>query len=283
MKKLLKVTIVSIILLSILSITTFADMGSKPKVTIKIENPPKELYYLDLLYTPKSSLSNIYSYKDRANYNIQMFDLLFSYTQDNWYPALAYGTIVPVMGELTPDNNGVHTINYLGVPDEFKIIIVTQDGTVKTSPLIQRKTMEVELVLDYDTMAYTKASTIYIYLKQFLATCLITFLIEGVILILFKLATLNNIKYIIATNIFTQIVFTVIFSSAFIYGGTLGAFFVFIPLEIAVVICEAIIYKKLLVGKEKSITLYTITANLASALATFFSLSTLLMWLSNAL
>lgn len=49
MKRSLRVLVLSCLTAVLLTATAFADMGPKPQLTVKVENAPKGLYYLDLL------------------------------------------------------------------------------------------------------------------------------------------------------------------------------------------------------------------------------------------
>ena len=80
MKKLCKTIMIAAVLLCMCTVTAFADMGSKPRVTIKLKNPPQELFYTDLLHRPE--------YPDRLHPNTDadeelnrdILQLLLSYT-----------------------------------------------------------------------------------------------------------------------------------------------------------------------------------------------------------
>ena len=104
MKKIIKVLLLSTFLLSICTISAFADMGSKPRVQIDIKNPPQEKYYLDLLHQ--------YDNPDYSGNTVwvddPMFTVLANYNDNGWVPALAQGTRMPIWGNLEPDENGRH-------------------------------------------------------------------------------------------------------------------------------------------------------------------------------
>ena len=51
MRHFLRSTLFLLLTICTLTITAFADMGPKDQLTIKVENAPEELYYLDLLQT----------------------------------------------------------------------------------------------------------------------------------------------------------------------------------------------------------------------------------------
>ena len=49
MKKSLRFCVLLVLAATLLTVSAFADTGPKPQLTVKVTNPPEELYYLDLL------------------------------------------------------------------------------------------------------------------------------------------------------------------------------------------------------------------------------------------
>lgn len=277
MKKLCKTIMIAAVLLCMCTVTAFADMGSKPRVTIKLKNPPQELFYTDLLHRPE--------YPDRLHPNTDadeelnrdMLQLLLSYTDEGWYPAYTAGTYSPMWGNLVADQDNKVVYSYHGVPDSFKIIIATESGEIKTTDIISRQAMEINLTLDCKDMSYTTKPVWQVYIGQFLLTCSVTLLVEGLILLLFGFKLKENLKVFLLTNIFTQIVFSAAFASSFIYGGTMGSMMAFIPLEVAVTLTELMIYRKLLKGyTEKRKIIYAVAANIITAAMTWVNMDALM-------
>lgn len=106
-----------------------ADMGPKPTLTIVVKHPPEEEYYLDLLLPEKGDFDNLQ--ERRSNYDAAKLELLHSCENEGWYPALAGGSVsVPLSGDLIGERDGAsmrHVFSYLGVPDHFRVAIVTPD------------------------------------------------------------------------------------------------------------------------------------------------------------
>ena len=278
MKKAFKIILLSVVMSVFFSMTAFADMGSKPRVEIKLSNPPDELYYMDLLYFYDGDTNELYDSLDenREKYNQEMLDKLFTFTDENLYPALAAGTSVPTWGNLIPDENGSNIYGYHGVPSEFKVIIVTESGEIKTTEMIQRKHMELSISLNYKDMSYTTQPVWKAYIGQFAITCSLTLIVEFLILLLFRFNIKQNIKTFAFANIFTQIVFTIAFSTMFINSGTFSTILFFYILEFFVIIAEVCIYLLKFKGKSKGIIIaYTIVANVASAALTFVNIDKL--------
>ncbi len=275
MKKAMKVFFIAVVIFSMSAFTAFADMGSKPRVQIDIKNAPQEIYYLDLLYDAGGF--PLHNSADREEYDEDMFMLLKNYNDNGWVPALAKGTSIPMWGSLEPDENGQHIFSYFGVPDEFKIIIVTESGEIKVSDTVTRKTMEISLTLDYNDMSYTSKPVWLAYIAQFAATCSITIIVEFIVLIMFFMARKANLKPFLQMNIITQLLLTAFMSTGFIYGGTISAYMWFPVIELVIFIFEMWYSKKHFVGENDLMKLaYAFVANTASALLTFFSLETIM-------
>ena len=123
------------LLIFLLGITLFplkvkADMGPKPKITIIVTNPPEEEYYLDILVNYDLPLYDNLKGK-RDLFDQTKLSLLENYSENGWYPALAHGTRRKLWGNLKghrKDQTMVHTFGYFGVPDRYKIIVVTPDN-----------------------------------------------------------------------------------------------------------------------------------------------------------
>ena len=106
--------------------TANADMGPKPHLTIIVHHPPAGEYYLDLLVKGDGDYDNLDT--DRASYDQTKLSLLEDYNEDGWHAGLARGTGVPMWGELTGVKDSdmmVHNFNYVGVPEDFELIIIT--------------------------------------------------------------------------------------------------------------------------------------------------------------
>jgi len=255
--------------------TAFADMGSKPRVQIDIKNPPGEKYYLDLLYYTDNP--DRYRNLDDGDYDDKMLSALAGYNDNGWVAALAGGTSLPMWGCLEADENGRHIFSYFGVPDEFKIITVTESGRIKVSDTIKRKTMEVALTLDYTDMSFTSKPVWRAYAVQFAATCSITVAAEFIVLLIFFMARRANLMPFLKMNIITQLFMTAVLSTGFVYGGTVSAYMWFPVTELIIFLFEMWYSKKYFVGDSDLMKLaYAFVANTASAMLTFFSLETIM-------
>lgn len=247
-----------------------ADVGPKPSLEVIVKNPPKTEYYLDLLvdYSVNDSYENI---REKENYSEEMYNILKNYNVDGWRPALVTGTRVPLFGSLVGHKNGenmVHKFSYIGVPDRFKLIMVTKDGeTIVSKNVIERKAFNSTVYFDCKTNILEEKSFIVAYLLQFIVTCSMTLIIEGLILILFKFSLKVNWKPFLAINIITQVLLTLIVFGTMYSHGSFAAILVYIPFELFILFLETVLFGKYLtqhsISRRKA---FAIVANICSFL-----------------
>ena len=268
------------LLAAALSVSVLADFGPKPKTTLVLENPPEGVYYLDLLIPsydrePYSNLTD----EERAGYQADMLAALEAYRDENgWHPALAVGTSVPLFGKLTgtPGEKGtVHTFSYFGVPDTYKIVVVTEDLQVYTSDVIHKTVFQETLTIRLDDAGTVQAvnmpSRALMYGKQFALTFFPTLVIEFLILLLFRIPVKKNLGVFFGVNLVTQILLTVIMTRTLMTSGLLSSYFILGPLELVILAVEFAAYYLLMRDVKKSRRAgYAVTANLVSAAAGYF-------------
>lgn len=283
MKKIILAIILSISVITIFQTTAYADMGPKDHLTVYIKNPPNELYYLDLLTQVPGEYSNI-SNNEKALLNQDMVTLLHSHENDNWFPALAGGTKIPMRGKLTGKADGnkmVHSFGYHGLPGTYRIIIVTKSGKISVSDIYTRNALQSSITYDYNTGKGIVPPILLTYLIQFLMTFSFTIIIEGVILLLFGFKLKENLKVFLLTNFLTQILLTITLGFFLINEGPTFAFIVLFPVEIVILFAETLSYKRYLLGESnKRKIAYAIVANIASCAAGLFLLDYLFMFLT---
>ena len=277
MKKIIFIMFAIIIASMCFPVTARADMGPKSSLEIIVSNPPKGQYYLDLLvdYNGKTIYKNIIN---ESEYDTDKIKILKEYRYDNWRPALLTGTRYPLHGKLigTPEGNKmVHNFSYFGVPDRFKIIILTSDNKVIVSNEIHRKTFNSTVYYNFKTNSAKEKPIILSYLLQFLFTCSCTLVIEGIILLLFRFNIKQNWKPFLTINIITQIFLNFTLSVVMFSQGLLSAYIWYIPLELIILIVEIICFRKYLNQHSKlRRTLFAITANVVSFATGFPIIST---------
>lgn len=272
MKRLRLFVVTAVITMLVMLLTApavSADMGPKPSVELHIENPPEGQYYVDLLqdYNENSNLNSVYTEELCEEYglNYDMVQTMFNYSEDGWYPRK--GGIMDKAINISDDG---HTYNFsYNVPDEFKIIIVTDDLQIIVSPLIKPKAYNCDITFDVEKCMTTEAEssvsenhfdTIFSTIIVFLITCGITLLVERFVFFCFRInmKIKDNRRLFYLTNISTQLLLYLFIE----ISGQL-----FIPAEIMIFTIEAFLFALKIkeVGKTRIIAC-TVTANLISAL-----------------
>ena len=282
-------------LLASLALTTFAfaDSGPKPQLTVRVENAPQELYYLDLLAEGDwgeedgNSIDGIdWNYDGKEDtLDPDLLALLRENVPAGWHACVAQGTTgAPMWGELYAEGtdafgNDLHVFGYHGVPSTYRIILVTQSGKVWLSEALERKVLQSSVTVhwadDAESTTVTVPSTVTGYLLQFLATLVPTLLIEGILLLLFRYSWKENWKAFLLVNMLTQGLLAVASSSVTAHSGVSGwyLFFFFLPAELVVMLVEVFLYsgRGLLTGHSRGrAALYAVTANFASAVLGYY-------------
>ena len=277
-------------LLASLALTTvaLADFGPKPQLTVRVENVPQELYYLDLLaegdWDAEDTDSNdgiersYYGKEDTLDPDL--LALLRENVPEGWHACVAQGTTgAPIYGELYAEStdasgNDLHIFAYHGVPSTYRIILVTQSGKVWLSEALERRVLQSSVTVhwadDTENTTVTVPSIVTGYLLQFLATLVPTLLIEGILLLLFQYSWKQNWKVFLLVNMLTQGLLAVASSSVTAHSGVSAwyLFCFFLPAEFVVMLVEVFLYagRGLLTGHSRGrAALYAVTANFASA------------------
>lgn len=262
---------------SFLTVTALADMGPKDQLAVKVENAPEELYYLDILAEgnyedsedPFNGIEWSYSDEEAAALDQDLLEALRAAVPEGWHACTAEGsTGAPMWGDLFPDEDGVHIFGYHGVPDTYRILMVTKSGEVFLSGVCTRTVLQSSVTVDWETKSVTMPPTWVGYVLQFLATFVPTVLVEGVLLILFGYGTQKrNWLRFLAVNLLTQGALALAMAySAMQHGVTGWSLLPFIFMEILITVGEAALYSRLLTGHSRGrAVLYGMAANLCSA------------------
>ena len=250
-----------------ISIKAGADTGSKDNLIIYVKNPPSEPYYLDLL-TKNSGAYNGYYERNRETLDQEMIESLYSYKNEGWTPALAGGTELPMSGELTGKQTGnqmIHRFGYYGLPDTYRIIIVTESGKVSASDICTRVALQSSVTYDYASGKVTVPPVFLTYLFQFAVTFILTIVFEGIVLLIFRINLKENWKVFLIVNFITQIILTLTVGAALVNGGSNSAYSLQPLIEILILAGEAIAYRFFLTGTgNKRKVAYAVVANLTS-------------------
>ena len=254
----------------------YADIGPKDQLKVYLDNPPDELYYLDLLWQPDGVYSDHFSDEERAALDPELLERLISEAPEGWSPAMTAGTPLPMWGDLTGHPQGsqrVHVFGYVGLPETCRILLVTESGkTILTEPFT-RQVLQSSITLDCASGTLHQPSPVLALAASFLATLLPTLLLEGILLLLFRFSLRANRKVFLLTNLVTQIALTLTVHLTLLTSGTISAHLIRFPAELVILIAETVVYRRFLSGQSVGRrTAYGICANLASWIAGFFSL-----------
>lgn len=250
----------------VLAGTAFADMGPKPSLDIIGTNMPDDICYMDLLID--ESLEYADFTVDKNNYDEYMINLLLDYKDDEWRPAMVTGTSVPLFGDVlceVKDGECHMKYSYMGVPNHFKIIVVTKSNEVVISNVVHRKAFQSKVNFDFKKGSARESFIVPLYLKQFMITLSATIIIEAIILLIFGFSLKMNFKPFIIINLITQLLLTLIVISNMIFNGTLAALIAYFPFEIVILIIEGSLFSRFLLEHKKwrRIT-YAVVANIVS-------------------
>ena len=280
MKKSLRFCVLLALAAALLTVSAFADTGPKPQLTVKVTNPPEELYYLDLLAegdwehagdADYSGLDWSYSEEEIAALDSELLEALRAAVPEGWHACTAQGTNgAPMWGDLIGSDAGgvrLHSFCYHGVPDTYRIILVTKSGESWVSGVLHRATLQSSATVDWAARTANAPSPAMAYALQFLCTLLPTLLIEGLLLFAFGYRSKRSWLVFLLVNLVTQGGFAVYLAVTVLNHGVSGWSLIFyIPIEVIITLVELLLYRRLLTEKNKArAAVYAIAANLCSA------------------
>lgn len=191
---------------ALLTVPVFADFGPKPQLTVRVENAPEELYYLDILAEgdasryPEGTVGGL-SEEDRSALDQALLANLIAAIPGGWYGCVTQGRMV--WGNID-SKDGYFQFNYLGVPDICRVLIVTKSGETFLSEPFDRQVLQSSAAVDWAAKTVKTPPVSLGYAAQFLATFLPTLAIEGVLLLLFRLWSRRNALVFLGVNLVTQ-------------------------------------------------------------------------------
>ena len=287
MKRSLRFCILMVLAAALLTVSAFADTGPKAQLKVLVKNAPEEPYYLDLLEKGDyqghtygsgdgddtySGLDWSYSEEEIAALDSELLDALRAAVPEGWHACTAQGTNgVPMWGDLIGSDAGgvrLHSFCYHGVPDTYRIILVTKSGESWVSGVLHRATLQSSATVDWAARTANAPSPAMAYALQFLCTLLPTLLIEGVLLFLFGYRSKKSWYSFLLVNLITKGGFSVYLAVSVLQNGANAwmTIFFYLPIEIVITLVELLLYRRLLTEKSKArAAVYAITANVCSA------------------
>ena len=277
MKKSLRNSILLLLTAMLLTVSALADSGPKAQLTVKVVNAPNELYYLDLLaegeyeHEGDSDFSSL-SDEERAALDADMLAALRAAVPDGWHACLAQGVNgPPIWGDLVGEDAGngtqLHTFGYVGVPDTYRILIVTKSGESWVSDTLHRATLQSSVTVDWAARTASAPSAGVAYALQFLCMLLPTLLIEGVLLLAFGYRSRRRWLVFLLVNLVTQGGFALYLAVTVLNHGVSGwSLLFYLPIELIITVVESLLYRRLLTERswERAVG-YAIVANVCSA------------------
>ena len=268
--------------------TALADAGPKPQLVVRVVNAPEELYYLDILaegeFDPDRGYEGIewsYSDEEAAALDQALLADLRDAVPQGWHACTAEGsTGAPMWGDLEGED-GMHAFRYVGVPETYRVLMVTRSGEVWTSGALHRRALQSSVTVDWAAKTAAAPPVWRGYVLQFLATLLPTLLIEGLLLLAFRFSWRQNWRVFLLVNLATQGALAVFMSVNVIRDGVGWWFLILlVPVELVIAFLEAGLYRKWLKGRSKGRAFaYGLAANAASALLGWFLAVPVWQWL----
>ena len=254
-----------VFLVSISASDVHADMGAKPSIEIHLVNGPNQHFYLALLTRERGDTGTNCELKlDNVNE-----ETVRKYLEDFFYNDWQFFQSPVGQNIYNKQEDGLYYFGYM-VPDDFKIIIICDDGTVCLSDNINPK--EFDAVVVYDVDAGTLIEQIENKTGRhilYVAICyLLTLAFELMILKLFGYPfTKRNIFCFVLINTITNISFNVFLINQ---HSSIGMVLLWLVAEFLIMLIESIFYLITLRDSEgkprrgKSFA-YGVAANFVSA------------------
>lgn len=280
MKKSLRNSILLLLTAMLLTVSALADTGPKAQLTVKVVNAPSEPYYLDLLaegefeHKGDSAFDGLqwsYSDEERAALDDELLDALRAAVPEGWHACTAQGSNgAPMYGDLIGEPVGstrLHIFGYHGVPDTYRIILVTKSGESWVSGVLHRATLQSSATVDWAAKTAAAPSAGVAYALQFLCMLLPTLLIEGALLFSFGYRSRRSWLVFLLVNLVTQGGFALYLAVTVLNHGVSGwSLLFYLPIELIITVVESLLYRRLLTERswERAVG-YAIVANVCSA------------------
>ena len=255
----------------------FADMGPKPSIQIRVENPPSSEYYLALFSKESHCLADEEREELLKEMGDETVEKLFDLELDGQMQHTpSHGTII-----FKSNEEGKYSFSH-SVPTTFTVVLMTKDGTIYKSESTSRSVYvnafvydvadgtlkqdpKIPGVLSSDTAFFT-----FCFEQAFGYFCA-TLFFEWIVLLCFGLSNKKNAARFILVNLGTQI-FLNFFNIAFVFCQIPGRYYYILWFfaEVIITLIEASCWKYNLIYKddeirEKRNVVFAITANAVSA------------------
>ena len=268
-----------------------ADMGPKPNVKIKFKNLPDTRFVIALLtkgdedYNREDKREYLKGKIDPYDPDDLMYQKIYQYEVDGWKIAFGPGG-KPFMANYGDDGLTMSFLNESArfsyyAPSDFKVILVTAEGSQYVSNEIKTTRFSAECIYDLATGELSEDLEAYLehdkqeYIGMAKLYLVGTLIVEGFLLILFGLSQARNLPIFFLANILTQVYMHM---DGWFYemhhgsGGMAGTIH-YIVKEILIILVECLLYAffmKQKNGKKIRIILYAVVANLVSMVTSLY-------------
>ena len=259
-----------LLLLILIPSVVLADVGPKPSININAINMPDSMSYMDLLVEVSDAGETDPEFLENE-YNQNMVMILSSYYSEGWGSAVVNQERI-IFDDIRCNVTDGECVKHFGYmpPDRFKIIVVSEDGNIVVSNIIERKAFDSTIDFNYENGFAEEREVVSTILLQFLITFSLTLLIEGLLLIAFRFSFKKYWLLVLLVNLLTQIILTMAISLAMLTAGLFLAMLAYFLAEFIILIIEGIIYgftlKQHKAGRR---ILYALTANIVSFVVGF--------------
>ena len=272
--KLLVLILITTVFLSIYPEKARADMGPKPSIKLTVINAPDDYYVALLTNEFERDMSEV-ELKLGSVTDDTVRDYLKSFYYQGWYFFES-----PVGTNYYKKNDqGIYNFTYM-VPDPFRVIIISADGTVTISDEIDVVEYNSDVTYDFSSGTLTEKNKGEGWSKRifWIIVCyILTLLFEYIVFKIFKYPrNKKNLICFFVTNTITQIGLNTFI--AIFWNAGLFMFIVSCWIELFIIAIEAVVYAINLVDMyddhhpERGIA-YAIAANLFSIFMGYVILS----------
>lgn len=243
-----------------LSITVSADMGPKPYIDILIKGIEGE-YVAAFAATSTGGPNFDYEdWKKSSERNPEYepeYNPIMEYKDEEGFKWITFYKIC--------DGEANISFSYYR-PEVFKLIIYKEDKLYKVTEAIDTYAFGANYIIDFSD-SIIKIERPYNYwpeILNFFIRVIITLVIEILAFILLRFNK-KNLKIVIATNIFTQLMLNLSLNYIIHFNGYLSAMFLLFYMEVVVFVIESISYCIFIKDKNKiNLIGYALIANILS-------------------
>ncbi len=262
-KRCVIVLMMALLLTNLVGIPAYADIGPKPLINIKVENPPSDNCIATLLGPVEAwgpHRLDADSEKSHKGEDLDAFVAFREYAdQDDFY----------FWGEIFSVKNGEFTFGYWP-PESFKVLIYDPtDGRLYVSSEQEQYAFDSYFIANIvpDGTINVRQSGVRINILGFLSRVILTCIIELWIAVLFGYKIKKELLIIAITNLVTQVILNILCYWEIHFdqeGDFLWSIRIF-PYELLVFLIEAAVYILGLRSHSKKRAVgYALTANLVT-------------------